>query len=110
MRGRAIAQWRGKYPDPKHLPNVRRWLSQVGPYADDLLTLPQAPAQLSRVVESIRAAKDPLTLADLAVNGADLMAAGVRAGPEIGEALQRLLAEVLEDPTRNSRDYLLSRV
>jgi len=109
-RGRAIAQWRGKYPDPKHLPEVRRWLSEVGPYVDDLLTLPQAPAQLSRVVESIRAAKDPLTLADLAVNGADLLAAGVRPGPGVGEMLQRLLADVLEDPARNTKEYLLSRV
>ncbi len=109
-RGRAIAQWRVKYPDPKHLPNVRRWLSAVGSYADDLLTLPQAPVQLSRVVESIRAAKDPLTLADLAVNGADLLAAGVRPGPGVGETLQRLLADVLEDPARNTKEVLLSRV
>jgi len=36
--------------------------------------------------------------------------AGVRPGPEVGETLERLLAEVLEDPTRNIRDYLLSRV
>jgi len=28
----------------------------------------------------------------------------------VGETLERLLAEVLEDPTRNTRDYLLSRV
>ncbi len=117
-RGRAIAQWRDKYPDPRHLPVVRQWLSEVGAHADDLLALvggyasriPHPVSRLPQVVDSIRAAKDPLTLSDLAVNGADLMAAGVRAGPEIGEALQRLLAEVLEDPTRNSRDYLLSRV
>ena len=109
-RGRAIAVWRDKYPDPKHLPAVRRWLSEVGAGADDLLALPQSPVPLPRVVESIRAAKDPLTLADLAVNGSDLIAAGVRAGPEVGETLQRLLAEVLEDPARNTREYLLSRV
>src|SRR2546426_12111681 len=29
-RGRAIGQGREKYPDPKHVPEVRRWLSQVG--------------------------------------------------------------------------------
>src|SRR2546422_1768755 len=28
-RGRAIAQWRDKYPDPRHLPGVRHWLSEV---------------------------------------------------------------------------------
>src|SRR5207249_8493964 len=109
-RGRAIGQWRDTYPDPKHLPEVRRWLSQVGEYGDDLLTLPSSPVPLRRVVESIRAAKDPLTLKDLAVHGEDLMAAGVRPGPDVGDALQRLLGEVLDDPTRNTRDYLLSRV
>src|SRR5947199_3137807 len=34
-RARAIGQWRDKYPDPKHLPEVRKWLSQLGEYADD---------------------------------------------------------------------------
>ncbi len=113
-RGRAIGQWRDKYPDAKHVPDVRRWLSQVGEYGDDLLALlpagtaPRSP--LPKVVASIRAAKDPLTVKDLAVKGADLLAAGVRPGPEVGETLERLLADVLEDPTRNTRDYLLSRV
>jgi len=113
-RGRAIGQWREKYPDPKHLPAVRRWLSEVGAYADDLLALlpagtsPRSP--LPKVVASIRAAKDPLTLADLAVKGDDLIAAGVRAGPDVGEMLQLLLAEVLEDPARNTRERLLQRV
>src|SRR5881396_3529475 len=65
---------------------------------------------LPKVVESIRAAKDPLTVKDLAVKGDDLLAAGVRPGPDVGETLERLLAEVLEDPSRNTRDYLLSRV
>ena len=38
-RGRAIGEWRDKYSDPRHLPAVRMWLSQVGEYADDLLAL-----------------------------------------------------------------------
>jgi tRNA nucleotidyltransferase (CCA-adding enzyme) len=123
-RARAIGEWRDKYPDPQHLPEVRRWLSQVGEYADDLLALLAAhpasriphpgsthPASsLPMVVEAIRAAQDPLTLKDLAVTGDDLLAAGVRPGPEVGETLQRLLAEVIEDPARNTKAYLLSRV
>jgi tRNA nucleotidyltransferase (CCA-adding enzyme) len=113
-RGRAIGQWRDTYPDPTHLPAVRRWLAAVGEYADDLLlllaagTAPRSP--LPTVVESIRAAKDPLTVKDLAVTGDDLLAAGVRPGPDVGATLQRLLGEVLADPARNTRDYLLSRV
>ncbi len=59
---------------------------------------------------AIRAAKDPLTLADLAVKGDDLIAAGVRPGPDVGETLQQLLGEVLEDPARNTREHLLQRV
>src|SRR5439155_484684 len=110
-RGRAIGQWRDKYPDPKHVPEVRRWLSQVGEHADDLLVLLPAPrSSLPSIVASIRAAKDPLTVKHLAVKGDDLLAAGVRPGPDVGETLERLLAEVLEDPTRNTRAYLLSRV
>jgi tRNA nucleotidyltransferase (CCA-adding enzyme) len=113
-RGRAIGEWRDKYPDPTHLPAVRRWLAATGAYADDLLTLlpvsAVAGSPLTQVVASIRAAKDPLTLQDLAVNGNDLIAAGVRPGPDVGETLARLLGEVLEDPARNTRQYLLSRV
>jgi tRNA nucleotidyltransferase (CCA-adding enzyme) len=62
------------------------------------------------VVASIRAAKDPLTLKDLAVTGNDLLAAGVRPGPDVGATLERLLADVLEDPVRNTKAHLLSRV
>lgn len=109
-RGRAIGHWRDKYPDPKHLPGVRRWLSQVGEYADDLLVLPSSPVSLAKVVGSIRAAKDPLRLKDLAVTGDDLLAAGVRPGPDVGATLERLLADVLEDPSHNTPAYLLSRV
>src|SRR3989449_350273 len=65
---------------------------------------------LPKLVASIRAAKDPLTLKDLAVTGDDLLAAGVRPGPDVGDTLPRLLAEVLEDPARNTKQYLLSRV
>jgi len=118
-RGRAIGHWRDNYPDAKHVPEVRRWLSQVGEYADDLLQLlpahpasriPHPGSDLAKVVAAIRAAKDPLIVKDLAVKGDDLLAAGLRPGPEVGETLERLLAEVLEDPTRNTREYLLSRV
>ena len=109
-RGRAIGYWRDKYPDPKHLPAVRRWLSQVGPSADDLLILPSSPVPLPKVVGAVRAAKDPLNLKDLAVTGDDLLAAGVRPGPDVGATLERLLADVLDDPSHNTHAYLLSRV
>ena len=112
-RGRAIRDWRDKYPDSKHLPAVRRWLFQTGPAADDLLALlvataPRSP--LPKVVAAVRAAGDPLSLKDLAVHGDDLIAAGVRPGPEVGEMLARLLDHVLDDPGHNTRALLLARV
>jgi len=110
-RGRAIGLWREKYPDAKDPIAVRRWLAAVGQYADDLLALLPAPRSLlTQAVEKIRAAHAPLTLKDLAVKGDDLIAAGVRPGPDVGETLARLLEEVLEDPARNTKAYLLSRV
>ena len=118
-RARAIRDWRDKYPDPRHLPQVRRWLSLTGDSADDLLALlagldasrlPYPVSRLPDVVRAVRDAKDPLSLADLTVKGDDLIAAGVRPGPEVGETLARLLDEVLEDPSRNTREQLLQRV
>lgn len=110
-RGRAIGQWRERYPDPQDPVAIRRWLSEVGPYADDLLALLPGPrSPLLKTVEKVRAGNPPLTLKDLSVKGDDLIAAGVRPGPAVGEKLARLLDEVLEDPTRNTKEYLLSRV
>ncbi len=112
-RGRAMREWRDRYPDPKRVADVRRWLSQTGSAADDLLAQLSATSPrtaLPRVVGAIRTAHDPLTLKDLAVHGEDLIAAGVRPGPDVGDMLQRLLGDVLEDPRRNTRDHLLTRV
>jgi tRNA nucleotidyltransferase (CCA-adding enzyme) len=112
-RGRAMREWRDRYPDPKRVADVRRWLSQTGSAADDLLTQLAAMSPrtaLPKVVAAIRGARDPLTLKDLAVRGEDLITAGVRPGPDVGDMLQRLLGDVLEDPRRNSRDHLLARV
>jgi hypothetical protein len=53
------------------------------------------------------AMRDPIQLADLAVDGSDLVAIGMPAGPIIGKILHALLESVLEDPSRNTRDWLL---
>jgi len=63
-----------------------------------------------KAVAAIRATNPPLALKDLAVKGDDLIAAGVRPGPDVGEVLKRLLGEVLDDPAKNTKEYLLSRV
>jgi tRNA nucleotidyltransferase (CCA-adding enzyme) len=50
----------------------------------------------------------PLELADLAVDGDDLRAAGIPAGPLMRRILLALLDVVLDDPAANARDRLLA--
>ena len=51
----------------------------------------------------------PHRLGDLAVGGADLIAAGFAEGPELGRVLHVLLDEVVDEPSRNTREALLAR-
>jgi tRNA nucleotidyltransferase (CCA-adding enzyme) len=60
-----------------------------------------------RVLE--REQKQPHRLADLAVDGRDLIAIGYKPGPELGRALHDLLREVVDDPSRNTHDDLVRR-
>lgn len=108
-RGRVIREWRNNYPVTANIVDVRRWLSKVGEYANDLLKL-KGDRRLTAAVAKIRLHNDPLSIKELAIRGDDLIEAGVRKGPDVGETLVRLLDEVLEDPARNTRAYLLSRV
>ena len=102
---------------------VRRWISRLGFEAfHDLITLQAADcaatgtageeemahfARLRRFAEEIREENACLTLKDLAVNGHDLMALGIR-GKAVGEALNRLLNLVLEDAVPNEKAALLA--
>lgn len=51
--------------------------------------------------------RDPIDLGSLAVDGDDLRRAGIAPGPGLGRILQALLASVVEDPARNTTDWLL---
>lgn len=69
-----------------------------------------SPAQAERLQElagEIRRAGDCISLKELAVTGRDLIDAGVKPGPEIGERLNRMLEEVLRCPEHNTKEYLL---
>ena len=57
-----------------------------------------------------RSAKQCVSLKELKVNGQDLIAAGIKKGPKIGQTLQTLLQEVIEEPEKNTREYLLARI
>lgn len=53
----------------------------------------------------------PFSVADLKVNGKDIMdTLKIKPGKQVGEILQKLFEEVEEDSSKNTRDYLLSRI
>ena len=66
--------------------------------------------QLEAVYKEVVANKDCTSVKMLAVNGSDLIAAGMKPGKELGETLQQLLELVLEDPSLNTKEYLLSQI
>ena len=103
-------------------PFARRFLASHGlERARELVALKRAdlsvkevdPAELAalaRLEQEIEGQRDqPYRLADLAVNGRDLLELGYREGPALGAALARLLDDVLDDPALNSREALLAR-
>ena len=51
-----------------------------------------------------------MSLKMLAVTGKDLIAAGMKPGKELGDTLDKFLEMVLEDPEKNSKEYLLSKI
>lgn len=55
--------------------------------------------------------RDPISVKQLAVNGEDVMRiTNASGGPHIGSILEILLSEVLDDPAKNDRAYLQSRI
>ena len=101
--------------------DVRRWVSAIGrlnlvPFMRVLVALDGARRQPSpeehgwrrlyrRMLVSAR--RDPIEIADLAIDGDDLRMAGIPPGPWVGKILQTLLDAVLVEPSRNQRDWLL---
>ena len=83
--------------------------------ADALGKGTEAPADVEARTETLRQALTALlaerpcvTLRDMAVNGRDLMAEGIAHGKQLGETLNWLLTEVLNERLPNDRDALLS--
>ena len=101
---------------------ARRFLAEHGlALARDLLALKHADlsaknvqpwehealVRLQELVERERV--NPFRITDLAVDGSDLIGLGFSEGPALGRTLERLLAEVIEDPALNRREWLLEQ-
>lgn len=70
----------------------------------------EALTKLEVLYQQILEEKNCLSLKDLAVSGTDLIEAGLKPGPQIGEVLKKLLEQVIENPEYNTKEYLLSHI
>jgi tRNA nucleotidyltransferase (CCA-adding enzyme) len=53
----------------------------------------------------------PMQVSDLKINGNDVMKVlNIKPGPRVGKILQKLFEEVLEDASKNTKEYLLKRI
>ena len=112
---------------PVTLKKVRRTMSKVGTELFPVLLKVQradAAAQSDfrrkekfRVIEEaeeryyeVLAKKQCVSMKELAINGRDLIEYGVEPGVMMGAILNSLLEQVIEDPTLNEKDILLSLV
>ena len=104
--------------------SVRRLLANVGPEnIEDLIkvregdrigsgrpkAVPYKLRHLKYIIDKV--SHDPISVKMLKIDGNELMKElGAGPGPKIGLILNSLLAEVLDDPTKNTKEYLTSRV
>lgn len=109
-------------PDTVTLAAVRRLIARVGQHnIEDLLNVrvcdrigtgrpKEHPFRLRKYMSMIdEALRDPVSVGMLKINGARLIEMGEPAGPRIGWILHALLEEVLDDPSKNTEEYLENR-
>ena len=108
---------------PEHA-MIRRWAATTGrTHIAEFLRLAEArwaaqraagsPAPTSARACSVYrralriAYRDPIELADLAIDGEDLLREAIARGPALGKILRALLEWVVAEPTRNTREELM---
>ncbi len=102
---------------------LRRFIKNVGhENLDDMLALRtgdrlgggarETSWRLEKFKERLEEVQhQPFSVRDLAINGKDVMdTLKISSGPQVGKILNQLFAEVEEDLTRNTTEYLLKRV
>lgn len=96
---------------PKNMKNlmvlkyVDLWAHAEYQWDDKVYNVETLDCMYQKVIED----KDCLAVRDLAVKGSDLKELGIKEGPFLGEILNKLLDDVLEDPGKNNAEYLLGR-
>ena len=116
-----------KYHDDRYEPSpsvIRRAINRVGEedfpllfdirYADTMAQSTYMRQEKLALIEKTRLVyqqiienKDCVSLKSLAVNGKDLISLGINPSKQMGDILKAMLEDVLEEPSRNTKDYLL---
>ncbi len=109
-------------PEVVTLAAVRRVISRVGKEnINDLLNLrvcdrigtgrPKAhPFRLRKYMSMVdEAMRDPVSVSMLKIDGSKIMEIGEKPGPRIGWILHALLEEVLDEPSKNTEEYMEKR-
>lgn len=103
---------------------IRRFIKNIGrENIDDMMALrvgdrlgggTQNPTswRMEKFQERIKQVlKKPFSISDLKINGNNVMKTlNIKPGPKVGEILQKLFEEVLEDSSKNNREYLINRI
>lgn len=109
-------------PDAVTLSAVRRIIAHVGTqHVQELLNLricdrigtgrpKEQPFRLRKYMAMVdEAMRDPISVAMLKIDGKGIMEMGEKPGPRIGWTLHALLEEVLDDPAKNTEEYMSVR-
>ncbi|MDO8481919.1 MAG: CCA tRNA nucleotidyltransferase [bacterium] len=117
----SLVRWHMFFSDPDKvtLSAVRRIITNVGvPHIKDLLNLrmcdrigtgrpKEQPFRLRKYMSMVdEAMRDPISVAMLKIDGSRIIELGEAPGPRIGWILHALLEEVLDDPKKNTVEYL----
>ena len=84
--------------------NAALWLARLEGEPDEAIESRLDPLTALATVIAFR---DPIEVADLAVDGEDLQKAGIPNGPRMGKVLHALLEKVIDDPALNTHAALL---
>ena len=106
--------------------SVRRAIYKIGePYFEGVLEMKQADLlaqsyykreekqatldQIKEIYQTIQKKKQCVSLKTLSISGKELMELGIPQGKELGNILNQLLSEVLDEPDKNNISYLSER-
>ena len=120
----SLVRWHMFFSDPDvvTLSAVRRVIARVGQESiNDLLNLrvcdrigtgrpKEHPFRLRKYMSMVdEALRDPVSVGMLKIDGSKILELGEKPSPRIGWILHALLEEVLDDPKKNTEEYLENR-